>query len=269
MGSFGNINRHKLSQKKRNQNFAMKRLLRQRQVYNRQRILLPAIIIMSFYALLFFITPKIFGISNEVSVVNLPKDNIEVVVPSSGIYYFTVKLAQVPVGSNIVQVETFILQKNKKLYHFLAEYFNLDKREKTYAYKFREAGKYTFKFKVNDYSSTASTLLSSPKIESFKIEKRLGGSLYYSFYFIVLLIAVILVFLLQDYFGPRENYKRIWADKSYQFKDKRIRIFAWSLFGIYTLCIVISILGYGYAGFGDDMHAPVEKLQGDTVYYIN
>lgn len=269
MSSFGNVNRHQQSQKKRQQNFQMKRLLRQREVFERQRVLFSALFLIAIYAVLFFVTPKIMRISTQIESVELPENKIEVDIPSSGIYYFNVNLAEVPQANNIVQVETFIHKDGKKLYHFLAEYFDYDNKKKTYSYKFREAGKYTIEFKTSQYATLDYKFLRQEKISGFEIEKRIGGSLYYKFYFIILLIAFILIILLQDYFGPRENYKRIWEEKTYIVKDKRLRLFSFALLIIYGLCIAISITGYGYAGFSDDMHAPVEGLQGDTVYYIN
>lgn len=252
------------NQRLRNLHYRKQILKQEAAMYQKQRKLLPVIIVCGIFAFLSWVAPIFLSGNNLLLTTKFVDNKSGFKINQSQAIAFS-DVTSFPKNISAGDTEYFIYKEDKILYHFFCENEKLTSAiTNRFTYHFREPGKYAI-VKRPHYLIPKDLELTS-KLTGYEAPKNISILTFSKWLF---LIATLVLLLLQDYFGNAKNYPLIWKRKHMILKTKEfgvvlalgIVLFSW---GFYVLSS-----DYGHAGFANDNHAPYSSLKEMDTYYVN
>ncbi|MDX1446149.1 hypothetical protein [Lishizhenia sp.] len=263
---------HKKNARRRKLNYQKSILQEELAIYNRQKEIVPILGILLVFGVLFIFLNLNFAINSSTSSANKLEDGFELEVTTPGVYQIDIKNTfklLYEKDAERLKSEIFIKQNDKKLYHYFLDPTSASEaKSQRINYYFREAGVYQLQFR-HSLVSTTRNVNEAIKVNEVRFQKRSGNTSLISWGSRLYLLALIIILLLKDYFGPVKNYAKIIRNKEYNLKKKSVYVALTTSIIWLGLGYALASTGYGFAGYKNDMHAPAKNLQIDNNYYIN
>lgn len=241
--------------------------------YNKQKSLLPVLLILAAFSVLFtFLYFINLGGGKTILTKKGVEDSKTITIPEKGLYSLSFTNGINPIykaTSKSIKSEIIVEKEGKKLYHFFIDNPSTNSFEKQQVqYFFRTPGDYSIKtiHHARALVDNAGNVVSSSELV---VREANGNNALILWGMRLFILATVIILLLKDYFGNPKNYKKIIENKEINWKISTLAPLVviasmWLAGGYYILQS-----GYGYAGYRDDMHAPAKKVQIEYNYYVN
>lgn len=245
-------------------NYRKKLLKQQISMYDKQRELLPVLLLCVVFTILFWSTSIWNNLNTKLFENRFTNNLTEIEVHQTGAIRFNEKITSTK-QLRYNSIEYFIYKNNKRLYHFYCDKHESSNEISTnFTYYFRETGSYQIKKRIS--IKDADIIPSSSVLTGFNSPGNTGFLTLGKWLFLIVLIGFL---LLSDYFGKIQNYFVIWERKQMIVKTKAFTLVLFFGLFVFSSGIVLSLSNYGRAGYENDNHAPYKSLKENTTYYVN